>query len=353
LPLGEIRDNTNKQSRDKVIQEKIKDLVEKYIETLEKDNDTIKAYRLDLEKFTEAFGDKTASEISSTQLKTYLDDLSTRNGKRVSVSTQNRHYATISCFFNWLIRDSKLIENPIKNVQRRKPNKDMGETNSKDIIRYLDKEMIGKIMSNAKSIREEFLFDLLYSSGLRISEALALNVQDIRNGIIQIRAGKGNRARVTYLSKHTEKLFKKYLEKRTPDRSVLFKAKSIEEAQALRNGGSLFTTNNGTRLGYHRANQLFKQAARGIKNADNTPLTIHQLRHTFCTERVGHIDIRVLQKLAGHSDIRTTLRYAKVADKVAREQFERFDRERKAGFDDNGDFRLPTQEDFERAESIA
>lgn len=332
-------------------EELIKDLVEKYIESLEKDNDTIKAYRLDLEKFVAIFSEKKPTDISSQELKDYLDNLTTRTGKRVSVSTQNRHYATISCFFNWLIRESKLIENPIKKVTRRRPNKDLGETNSKDIIRYLDMDTINKIMGNAKSIREEFLFDLLYSSGLRISEALALNVQDIRNGIIQIRAGKGNRARVTYMSKKTEKLFTKYLEKRVPDRSVLFKAQTIEEAQALKNEGALFTTNNGTRLGYHRANQLFKQAARGLKNPDDTPLTIHQLRHTFCTERVGHIDIRVLQKLAGHSDIRTTLRYAKVADKVAREQFRKFDEMR--GFDENGDFKLPTQDDFEKAPAIA
>jgi integrase/recombinase XerD len=334
------------------MKDQIKELVEKYVESLEKDNDTIKAYRLDLEKFVLAFGSKDPMDIKGQELKDYLDNLTTRNNKRVSVSTQNRHYATISCFFNWLIRESKLIENPIKSVIRRKPNKDAGEANSKDIIRYLDKETIQKIMSNAKTIREEFLFDLLYSSGLRISEALGLNVQDIRNGVIQIRAGKGNRARVTYMSKITEKLFRKYLEKRTPDRAALYKAKTIEEAQALRNEGSLFTTNNGTRLGYHRANQLFKQAARGMKNPDGTPLTIHQLRHTFCTERVGHIDIRVLQKLAGHSDIRTTLRYAKVADKVAREQFEKFDREQKVGFDEHGAFRLPTQEDFEKAEAL-
>lgn len=331
-------------------EESIKNLVEKYIETLEKDNDTVKAYRLDLEKFVEAFGDREASSVKGPEIKQYLDALTTRNGKRVSVSTQNRHYATISCFFNWLIRESKLIDNPIKSIVRRKPNKDLGETNSKDIIRYLDKEMIKSIMDNAKSTREEFLFDLLYSSGLRISEALALNIQDIRNGIIQIRAGKGNRARVTYLSKQTEKLFRKYLEKRVPDREALQRAKSIEDAQKLKYEGALFTTSNGTRLGYHRANQLFKQAARDIKNADGTPLTIHQLRHTFCTERVGYIDIRVLQKLAGHSDIRTTLRYAKVADKVAREQFEKFDRSR--GFNESGDFVLPTQEDFERAEAL-
>jgi integrase/recombinase XerD len=335
-----------------VKEEQVKDLVEQYVESLEKDNDTIKAYRLDLEKFTATYGETKPLEIKSPELKVYLDALTTRTGKRVSVSTQNRHYATISCFFNWLIKQSKLIENPIKNVERRKPNKDLGETNSKDIIRYLDREIVGQIMAESKSIREEFLFDLLYSSGLRISEALALNVQDIRNGVIQVRAGKGNRARVTYMSQHTEKLFRKYLEKRVPDRSVLFQATTIEEAQALRNEGALFTTNNGTRLGYHRANQLFKQASKGIKNPDSTPLTIHQLRHTFCTERVGHIDIRVLQKLAGHSDIRTTLRYAKVADIVAREQFDKYDRERNAGFNDSGEFKLPTQEDFEKATAL-
>ena len=96
--------------------QKVKDLIEKYIADLEKDNDTIKAYRLDLEKFTEVFGERNVLELSSQEIKDYLESLTTRSGKRVSVSTQNRHYATISCFFNFLIRESKLIENPIKNV---------------------------------------------------------------------------------------------------------------------------------------------------------------------------------------------------------------------------------------------
>ena len=307
---------------------KTAEIVEEYLSKLQKDYDTMKAYRLDLDKFVKTFADKNIQDIAKDEIETYLNELVTRSGKRVSVSTQNRHYATLSCFFNHLLRESIVLDNPMKNIKRRKAMKDKGETNSKDIIRFLDKETVKTILSRAKSVREEFLFDLLYSSGLRISEALALNVQDIKNGVITIRHGKGNKARVTYLSKTSEKLFKKYLEKRIPERAVMAKAKTIEEAQQLRDEGALFTTNNGTRLGYHRANQLFKQATAGIKNADGTALTIHQLRHTFCTERVGYIDIRVLQKLAGHSDIRTTLRYAKVNDKVARKQFENFDSDR-------------------------
>lgn len=302
----------------------IKNLVQDYVNDLQKDNDTIKAYRLDLERFVDNFGTREADKITSDEITKYLLELTTRTGKRVSVSTQNRHYATLSCFYNWLIRRSSVSANPMKNILRRRPNKDAGEVNSKDIIRHLDKDTIAKIMASAKSVREEFLFDLLYSSGLRISEALSLNVQDVKNGVITIRQGKGNKARVTYLSKQSEKLLKKYIEKRTPDRDVMATAKTPEERERLRNEGALFTTNNGTRLGYHRANQLFKQAAINFKNADNSVLTIHQLRHTFCTERVGHIDIRVLQKLAGHSDIRTTLRYAKVIDRVAENQFHKF-----------------------------
>ena len=216
----------------------------------------------------------------------------------------------------------------MKKIERRKPLKDKGEINNKDIIRSLEKETVQVILGRAKSVREEFLFDLLYSSGLRISEALALNVQDIRNGVIHIRQGKGNKARITYLSKSSEKLFRKYIEKRVPERSVMSRARTLEEARQLHNEGALFTTHNGTRLGYHRANQLFKQAASNLTNPDGTAPTIHQLRHTFCTERVGYIDIRVLQKLAGHSDIRTTLRYAKVADKIAKKQFKNFDEKR-------------------------
>jgi integrase/recombinase XerD len=307
---------------------KIKELSERYLEALEKDNDTIKAYKLDLEKFSKEFGDRSPESLNKNELLDYLNNLKTRSTTRVSVSTQNRHYATLSCFFNWMIREALISSNPMKSIPRRKPNKDQGETNSKDVIRYLDKDTIDEILKNAKSVREEFLFSLLYSSGLRISEALALNIQDIRNGVIHIMQGKGNKARVTYLSKNCEKLFRKYLEKRVPDRSVIAEAKSPEEIEELKNQGALFTTNNGSRLGYHRANQLFKQAARSMKNPDGTVLTIHQLRHTFCTERVGYIDIRVLQKLAGHSDIRTTLRYAKVADRVAKDQFHKFEDER-------------------------
>lgn len=302
----------------------VKDLIDKYLKDLERDNDTLKAYRLDLERFTRHLGESGSDNLAKDEIKEYLDKLTTRSGKRVSVATQNRHYATLSRFFNWAIEEDILANHPMKSLKRRKPNKDLGEINNKDIVRSLEPELVKKIIDKSSSIREEFLFDLLYTSGLRISEALDLNIQDISNGVITVRQGKGNKARVTYLSKPTEKLFKRYLEKRVPDKAVFANASSFEERESLRNTGALFTTNSGSRLGYHRANQLFKQAAKNVKNPDGTELTLHQLRHTFCTERAGYMDSMVLQKLAGHSDIRTTLRYAKVSDRVAQEKFHEF-----------------------------
>lgn len=306
----------------------VKEIIEKYLGELDKDNDTLKAYRLDLEKFLVPFGEREITHLSKDNIKDYLDSLMTRNGKRVSVSTQNRHYATLSRLYNWAIEESMLAENPMKSIKRRRPNKDKGEVNTKEIVRALEPDTVQEIIDRAPSVREEFLFDLLYSSGIRISEALDLNIQDIRNGVISIRQGKGNKARVSYLSKHTEKLLKKYLEKRVADKEVMSRAQSPEEREQLKDTGALFTTNSGNRLGYHRANQLFKQAAGKLSNPDGTKLTLHQLRHTFCTERAGYMDSMVLQRLAGHSDIRTTLRYAKVSDKLAKEKFHEFDNSR-------------------------
>lgn len=282
--------------------------ITKYLSTLNLDGDTLRAYTIDLHKFERSVGKLPLKSISRDNLKNYLDNLTSKNGQRVSLATQNRHYATLHRFFEWCIQEKLLEENPMENLPRRKPNKDLGELPPGSVIRSLTKEQVEKILKNAKSTREKFLFTLLYTSGIRISEALDLNIQDIHEGTIHIRQGKGNQPRQAYLSKSAEKLMQQYLEERGNPTN-----------------GALFVTTHGQRLSYARARQLFMESARNIVNPDGTMVTIHQLRHTFCTERAGHIDSFVLQRLAGHNDIRTTLRYTKVNDTVAKQAFANFD----------------------------
>ena len=282
--------------------------ITRYLANLNLDGDTLRAYTIDLHRFERVSGNIRINEITREYLKNYLDNLIAKNGQRVSVATQNRHYATLHRFFEWTVQERLLEENPMEHLPRRRPNKDLGEVAPGSVIRSLKKEQIEKLLRNAQTTRERLLFTLLYTSGTRISEALDLNIQDIAENTIHIRQGKGNQPRQAYLSKQTEKLLVQYLEERGNPTS-----------------GALFVTNHGQRLSYARARQLFMDAARNIINPDGTQITIHQLRHTFCTERAGHIDSFVLQRLAGHNDIRTTLRYAKVNDTVAKEAFTNFD----------------------------
>ena len=282
--------------------------ITRYLASLNLDGDTLRAYTIDLHRLERTIGNVQINTVTRDQLRDYLNNLTSKHGQRVSLATQNRHYATLHRFFEWSLTEKLLNENPMENLPRRKPNKDIGEITPGSIIRSLKKDQTEKILKNAQTTREKLLFTLLYTSGLRISEALDLNIQDMTEGTINIRQGKGNQPRQAYLSKSTEKLLLEYLAERGNPTS-----------------GPVFVTTHGQRLSYARARQLFMDASRNIVNADGTPVTIHQLRHTFCTERAGHIDSFVLQRLAGHNDIRTTLRYAKVSDTVAKEAFEHFD----------------------------
>ncbi len=290
------------------MQTEIFEFITRYLTSLNLDGDTLRAYTIDLHRFERTMKNVSISSITKEQLKDYLDNLTSKYGQRVSLATQNRHYASLHRFFEWALQEKIINENPMEHLPRRRPNKDLGEVTPGSVIRALKKEQIEKLLKNAQSSRERLLFTILYTSGIRISEALDLNIQDISEGTINIRHGKGNQPRQAYLSKQTEKLLIQYLEERGNPSS-----------------GPIFVTTHGQRLSYARARQLFMEAARNILNADNTQITIHQLRHTFCTERAGHIDSFVLQRLAGHNDIRTTLRYTKVNDTVAKEAFTHFD----------------------------
>ena len=293
--------------------------ITRYLASLNLDGDTLRAYSIDLHKFERTIGNITLSSVTKELLKNYLENLTSKYGQRVSLATQNRHYASLHRYFEWCLQESLMSENPMENLPRRRPNKDLGEVNPGSTIRALTKEQVEKILKQAKETRERLLFTLLYTSGLRISEALDLNIQDISEGTIHIRHGKGNQPRQAYLSKSTEKLLLEYLNERGNPTN-----------------GPLFITAHGQRLSYARARQLFMDAARNLVNPEGTQVTIHQLRHTFCTERAGHIDSMVLQRLAGHNDIRTTLRYAKVNDQTAKEAFANFDewQEHKRKFED-------------------
>ncbi len=290
----------------------LNEAISRFGKTLDLDGDTQKAYRLDLERFLAYMSpDANLANIDKETIRGYLDNLITKEGKRVSLATQNRHYATLRRFFLWLNVEGHLENNPATNIARRKPNKDQGELPAGSIIRCLEREQVAKIIDNTRLLRDKALFSLIYSTGLRVSEALSLRLEDINlnTDTMQVRSTKGNRPRKAYLSKSLKPLLKKYIKDLPSEKGWLFPTSHAQDRP----------------LSYGRARQLFSEAAEEIVNPDGSRVTIHQLRHTFASERAGQMDSLLLMDLMGHSDIRTTLRYAKVSGYAAKKAFDTFD----------------------------
>jgi len=287
---------------------KIKTAIEYFFDSIEGlDGDTLRAYRLDLSRFAIKQGDMDVSEVDKFHLRRYLRTLTTKDNARMSLASENRHYATLRRFFAWLCEEDIISSNPMQNVRRRRPNKDLGEVPAGSIIKALEPEQIKIIFQRCLALRDKVLFLLIYTTGLRISEALHVKVEDIQDDHIIIRFTKGNKPRLTFISQKLTPFLREYLKTLSKDTVWLFPG------------------SNNKPLSYERARQLFGKIIAGLSNSDGSALTIHQLRHTFATERVGHIDSILLMELLGHSDIKTTLRYAKATSKAAREAFKKFD----------------------------
>ena len=262
---------------------------------------TRKSFRSDLVRFCEAFGRRQVQTVQASEIRDYLNGLTGRDGGPAKPETVNRHLGTIHNLFAWLCRQDDLEANPAARVERRR----IGSR----LPRPMKREQIDKFFSRLKGIRERALFSLLYRSGLRIDEALSLDIEDVNfeDGTICV-VGKGNVERLGYLGEETKPLLRRYL-------------RSRRRADT----GPLFASRQG-RLSYHMARVMFKGAADGLENPDGTPVTIHQLRHTFGTERAGALDALVLRDLMGHRSIRTTMRYAEVNPDRTRKAFREFDR---------------------------
>ena len=263
---------------------------------------TQKAFQHDLGGFLKAFPGQPVSNLSSKQIAEYLDGLTGQSGKPVKPATYNRHYGTLSNFFAYLFRQEEIQVNPLARVERRR--------NGKPLPRPLSLDQIEAFFANIGDLRDRAFFSLLYRSGIRVSEALSLNVEDLKieDGTFRIQ-GKGGKERVGYLGEETVSLQRRYLRGRGNPKS-----------------GFLFESREG-RLSYPRVYQLFRGYAAGMKNPDGSVLTIHQLRHTFGSERAGTVDPILLRDMMGHENIRTTLQYSRVNPTKTREAFKAFDRQ--------------------------
>lgn len=262
---------------------------------------TLINFTSDLRRFIQAFGQRSINQVSPVEIQDYLDGLTNRQGQPVAAETYNRHYGTLGNFYGWLVRQEELEYSPLTKVDRKK----MGER----LPRPMTPAQIQAFFRRIDDLRDRALFSLLLGSGVRIAEALSLNIEDLdlAEGTFRV-IGKGDRERVGYLAEDTTDLVRRYLRKRERPST-----------------GPLFASRQG-RLSYAMANRRFRKYAEGLEDNGHV-LVIHQLRHTFGSERAGKMDALVLRDLMGHKSLKTTLQYAQVNPEKARDAFRAFDRQ--------------------------
>jgi len=153
-----------------------------------------------------------------------------------------------------------------------------------------------KILNAEKNLKHRFLLTLVYSSGLRVSEVVALKKEhiDLSRKVIYIKRGKGRKDRCTLLSEKAARLFAEYC-KITEIKNWLFPGQPATSPLSIRS-----------------AQKIFEKATH---QADiHKEVSIHSLRHTFATHLLENgTDIRYIQNLLGHSSLRTTERYTHIA----------------------------------------
>jgi site-specific recombinase XerD len=242
---------------------------------------TVRSYLDYAERFLGHFHDRDFREIATLEIQEYLNDIVIRRG--LSYSTLNLQISAIRSFYNMVFRiDLQEIELP-----RPKAAKELPKVLSPGEIQRMIEECINK--------KHQLVITLLYSTGMRRSEVVALKITDINFESETIRIhGKGNKGRTAYISKNLHKLLRSYI-------------KSYKPAYYLLEG------QNGRQYSGTSIEKVIKRAAR--KAGITRRVTPHMLRHSFATHLISKgAALPYVQKLLGHNSIKTTMIYTHIAD---------------------------------------
>jgi integrase/recombinase XerD len=256
---------------------------------------TIESYSIDLRKFQDFLlqKNKSFSSFTKTDVVNFIETL---RSEGYSTSSICRYISSIKGLCKYLIIENIIKEDPSENLQTPKRWERLPKSLTiSEIISFLE---LDTPIDKPTMIRDSVMLELLYSSGLRVSELVFLKVEDINleAGFIRV-LGKGSKERIVPVNMRAIGRLKSYLRK---ERLEILKK---------RQSSYLFVTGRGRPL----TRQRFWQAIKALGKKKGIELSPHTLRHSFATHLLeGGADLRSVQKMLGHSDISTTQIYTKV-----------------------------------------
>jgi len=229
-----------------------------------------------------------------------FEKVNARNGQRLQVTTRNTYLAVLKIFFRCMKETGLLFDDPTADIRQSKPPKRLPSaipTNS-EIKRILN----APDTTTAIGFRNRCILELLYTSGIRVTELVNLKLTDVNfeDGIVQINAGKGNKDRVVPMGKICSRYLSHYVAEVRP----LLDTQGGTDALFLTLGGRPFAGRKMIETMVEDTNRLA-----GIQKR----VTPHSFRHAMATHMMMHrAPIRVIQEILGHESLESTQIYTRV-----------------------------------------
>jgi len=263
---------------------------------------TLSAYRTDIKKFVTWLMRLSNNSLSDTLINakrniivSYLSDLEKQN---ISARSRARLLSSLRRFYAYLLREKRIEIDPVALIDAPKLGRSLPKTLTENDVESL---LMAPNTSTSLGLRDRVLFEVLYATGLRVSELVSMQVTQInlQQGVLRV-TGKGNKERLVPLGEEAVNWLEKYL---LATRTDLLNGK-ISDA--------LFVTKRGAAMTRQAFWYLIKRYA--FQAEISTTISPHTLRHAFATHLLNHgADLRVVQMLLGHSDLSTTQIYTHVA----------------------------------------
>ena len=272
--------------------------IDKFINYLEVEKNasrhTILNYRIDLKAFEAFLGDKDINAIDHLLLRKFLAEMRAKNYSKRTVA---RKLASLRSFFRFMYREGHIKINPITAIATPKLDKKLPVV--------LDEGRVAKLLQCPQGddvfvLRDKALLETIYSAGIRVSELVGLNINnvDLIGEVIKV-FGKGSKERMVPIGRPAATALKKYLDKRS------------EMHVKDKDRNAVFLGKNGTRLWDRSVRRMLDKYITLSAVAEH--ISPHSLRHSFATHMLDRgADLRSVQELLGHANLSTTQIYTHV-----------------------------------------
>ena len=264
---------------------------------------TINSYENDLNKFEEYYKNKDLLKITSKDIEKYIQTLSD-----LAPTTVSHNISSLKTFYSYFLKQGRISNNPTDGIKSPK----LGI----HLPTYLTIDEVNKLLdievTDAFSSRNKAILELMYATGLRISEVISLEFKNVDYDECIIRVmGKGSKERIVPVNDYAIKYLKEYIDNYRPE--------------LVKNdiNNYIFLNNHGRMLTRQGIFKMIKNYA-ALKNIKKT-IGPHTLRHTFATHLLENgADLRVIQELLGHSDISTTQIYTHLTKEALHNEYKKY-----------------------------